>query len=145
MTFVASFRARLIRSITSRYIRGMDLHKAEVNLVRRRMDVISRLARPARRVDIEETRVCDLKSEWLRPEGARAGKVLLYLHGGAYVLGFPNGASKAIKTGSSNSQFPLVSTSAVLELMISPSGVVISAVIALPGLPVPEISNVSPL
>lgn len=87
MTFVASFRARLIRSITSRYIRGMDLHKAEVNLVRRRMDVIARLARPARRVDIEETRVCDLKAEWLRPEGARAGKVLLYLHGGAYVLG----------------------------------------------------------
>ena len=84
---MASFRARIIRSITSRYIRGMNLRDADVNLVRRRMDRIGRLARPARRVRIEETRVCDLRAEWLRPEGARDDRVLLYLHGGAYVLG----------------------------------------------------------
>ena len=57
----------------------------------------------------------------------------------------PNGVSNATIIGSANSQFPLLSTSAVLELMTLPSDVVISAVIALPGSPVPKISKKSPL
>ncbi len=60
-------------------------------------------------------------------------------------LYLPNGVSNGMMIGSVNSQFPLESTSAVLELMISPSGFVISAVTAPLGFPVPEISKKSPL
>lgn len=55
--------------------------------MRRRLDALGRLGRPARGVRIEETKFCGFKSEWLRPTTSRRRKLLLYLHGGAYVLG----------------------------------------------------------
>jgi len=84
---VASLRARIIRSITSRYIKRIDVRKADVNRMRRRLDTLGRLAKTARGVRIEEAKFCGFRSEWLRPKTARPGKLLLYLHGGAYVLG----------------------------------------------------------
>ncbi|WBO82800.1 alpha/beta hydrolase [Hymenobacter yonginensis] len=41
-------------------------------------------------VFLEETDVDGMAAEWLRPAGAPAGRVLLYLHGGGYVLGSLN-------------------------------------------------------
>lgn len=84
---MASLRARIIRSISSRYIKKIDVRKADVNRMRRRLDTLGRLARTARGVRIEEAKFCGFKSEWLRPTTARRRKLLLYLHGGAYVLG----------------------------------------------------------
>ena len=84
---MSSLRARLIRSLTSRYIRKIDLASADIGKMRRRLDQIGGLARVARSVAIERGELYGLNVEWYRPENARSGKILLYLHGGAFVLG----------------------------------------------------------
>jgi acetyl esterase/lipase len=82
-----SRRARLVRWITSRYIQRSDVSTADVLTLRRRLDTISRLLMKAFRVKLERTTIHGLYAEWLRPKKSQEGKVLLYLHGGAYVLG----------------------------------------------------------
>ncbi len=84
---MSSLRARLIRSLTSRYIHKIDLASADVGKMRRRLDQLGRLTRAARDVAIEEDELHGLKVEWYRPAKARSGKILLYLHGGAFALG----------------------------------------------------------
>lgn len=82
-----SKRARLIRWITSFYIQRIDVHSADVLKLRRRLDMIGGLLMKAFRVKLERTTINGLYAEWLRPKKAKRGKVLLYLHGGAYVMG----------------------------------------------------------
>ena len=47
----------------------------------------ARLVPVASGVELRRERVADLEAEWLTPPGHSEGKLLLYLHGGAYVLG----------------------------------------------------------
>ena len=84
---MSSLRARLIRSLTSRYIRKINLADADIGKMRKRLDQLGKLTRAARSVSVEEDKLYGLKVEWYRPEKARSGKILLYLHGGAFVLG----------------------------------------------------------
>jgi len=84
---MASLRARTLRWITSRYIDKIDVHKADPLELREKLIRVSRFLRRVRGVSVTETTVNGLHAEWLRPAGAREGKVLLYLHGGAYVMG----------------------------------------------------------
>lgn len=83
---MSSLRARIIRRITSRYIKGVNLATADVGEIRERLDKLSRLLKRAFRVTVEPTTVNRLYAEWLKPNNAPKDKVLLYLHGGAYVL-----------------------------------------------------------
>ena len=55
--------------------------------MRRRLDQIAGLGRPAKPVTIEKETLAGLHAEWYRPTQTTPGKVLLYLHGGAYTLG----------------------------------------------------------
>ena len=82
-----SKRARFIRWITSRFIQRIDVHNQDVVKTRKKLDSFSRLLRSARGVKVEPTKAAGLYAEWLKPENAPDDKVLLYLHGGAYVLG----------------------------------------------------------
>ncbi len=82
-----SRRARFIRWITRRYLERLDPQAADVVAMRRRLDSFSSLLKAAEGVDIEETAVHGLHAEWLRPKTASDDRLLLYLHGGAYVLG----------------------------------------------------------
>ncbi len=83
-----SFRARLVRAITSRYFDYLvSPEGADVRRLRSRLDRFARLVPVAGGVDVERTRVAGLDAEWLQPKERMDGKVLLYLHGGAYVLG----------------------------------------------------------
>lgn len=82
-----SRRARFIRWLTGRYIRRIDIGNAPVAKMRKRLDLLGRLARSARHVAIEKKPVAGLYAEWYRPQQARPGKLFLYLHGGAYALG----------------------------------------------------------
>ena len=82
-----SRRARFIRWLTGRYIRRIDIANAPVPKMRKRLDQLGRLARAARHVSIEEKSVAGIHAEWYRPPQAKPGKLLLYLHGGAYALG----------------------------------------------------------
>ncbi|MEO1246056.1 MAG: alpha/beta hydrolase [Pseudomonadota bacterium] len=87
-TATPSFRARLIRAITSKYFEHLvSPEGADVGRMRARLDRFARLVPVAGGVDVERVRFADLAAEWLRPERPLAGRVLLYLHGGAYVLG----------------------------------------------------------
>jgi acetyl esterase/lipase len=82
-----SLRARFIRWITRWYLRRVDIANAPVLKMRKRLDLLGRLTRPARGVKIEVSKLAGMHAEWYRPPEAMTGKVLLYLHGGAYALG----------------------------------------------------------
>ena len=82
-----SRRARFIRWLTGRYIRSIDVANAPVDKMRKRLDALGKFARSARGVSIEKTTLAGMHAEWYRPEGVSKGRVLLYIHGGAYVLG----------------------------------------------------------
>ena len=84
---MASLRARALRWLSSRYIKKANLQHAEVDELRRKLIRATRLLRRVRGVSVDETEVAGVKAEWLVPQGARDDKVLLYLHGGAYVAG----------------------------------------------------------
>lgn len=84
---MASLRARTLRWITSRYIGKIDTHEADPVELRQKLIRVSRFLRKVRGVSVEETSVNGLHAEWLRPGHAREKEVLLYLHGGAYVIG----------------------------------------------------------
>jgi acetyl esterase/lipase len=82
-----SRRARFIRWVSTRYLQRVDIAHAPVLKMRKRLDQLGRLARPARGVKIEVTKIAGMHAEWYRPPIATPGKILLYLHGGAYALG----------------------------------------------------------
>ena len=84
---MASLRARMVRWITAKFVKRIDAETADVNELRASLQKIVRFTRKARRVSVEETEVNGLHAEWLRPDGAPGNKVLLYLHGGAYLVG----------------------------------------------------------
>lgn len=83
----ASLPARIVRAVTSVYFDLVDAESANVQRSRRRLDTLGRLIPPARGVEVSKAPMAELSAEWLIPAEATAGKVLLYLHGGAYVLG----------------------------------------------------------
>lgn len=80
----------MIRRITSRFVKGIDtstVDLAHIVDMRERLNKISRFLKRAFGVSVEATTVNGLYAEWLRPKRAADGKVLLYLHGGAYLVG----------------------------------------------------------
>jgi acetyl esterase/lipase len=83
----SSLPARIVRAVTSVYFDLMDAENVNVRRSRRRLDTLGRLIPPAGGVEISKAPMAGLSVEWLVPVGANGGKVLLYLHGGAYVLG----------------------------------------------------------
>ncbi len=90
---------RFLRPLLSVEVRAADLLRAQQRLER----WVSFLPRP-RHVDVQAWRGGDLRGEWLRPHRQRSNAVVLYLHGGAYIIGSPAShrdltASLAHKTG----------------------------------------------
>ncbi len=85
-----SRRAKFVRWVTGRYIKGLDVSNLPVATARRHFEKIARtfLIR-AKNVEVEQTQIAGVDVDWLRPGKARKDKVLLYLHGGAYVMGSP--------------------------------------------------------
>lgn len=82
-----SRRARIVRWITSWYIRRTHVATADVHKIRKRLDFIGRFLMRAFGVRVERTTVAGLYAEWLRPRHAPDDRVLLFLHGGAYLIG----------------------------------------------------------
>ncbi len=77
----------MIRGLSARYVKKIEPSAVDVLELRRRLDRISRFLKRAFGVAVEPTTVNGLHAEWLRPKGAPGDKALLYLHGGAYVVG----------------------------------------------------------
>ena len=84
---MSSIRAKFMRSISSAYIRRLDVHNLDVHGIRRRWSKIGHWMMTAIGVRIEADRINGLYVEWLTPKGRMDGKLLLYLHGGGYVVG----------------------------------------------------------
>ncbi|MBT8093909.1 MAG: alpha/beta hydrolase [Gammaproteobacteria bacterium] len=82
-----SLRARFIRWITGWLIRRINIANAPIPKMRKHLDLMGRLAWPTRHVSVEKATLAGMYAEWYRPREATEGKVLLYLHGGAYALG----------------------------------------------------------
>jgi len=82
-----SLRARIVRSVTGAYFSTVDVQKANVRSLRRRWNALTKILWTASGVKIDRGDVHGIKAEWLTPKGAPEGKLLLYLHGGAYIMG----------------------------------------------------------
>lgn len=83
----ASLQARIVRTVTSIWFGLIDAERANVNFARRRMNAVGRLMPTAGGVRARPVEIAGLDAEWLEPEGAARERLILYLHGGAYVLG----------------------------------------------------------
>ena len=84
---MSSIRAKIVRSITSAYMQRADVAGLDIPKIRRLSTRLSALMRPAFGVRVEKDTVAGLRSEWLTPKDHMDGKLLLYLHGGGYVVG----------------------------------------------------------
>jgi len=83
-----SRRAKFVRWLSSRYMQGLDVPNVPVEVARRHFETFTRIFLPrASGVAVESTELGGIPVDRLRPKEARDDKVLLYLHGGAYILG----------------------------------------------------------
>ncbi|MDX1515973.1 MAG: alpha/beta hydrolase [Woeseiaceae bacterium] len=83
----SSTRARALRRLTSWYLKRIDARTADVAEARKRLDFFAGLLSPADDVEIRADSVAGLRAEWLTPAGAGTDKLLLYWHGGGYIMG----------------------------------------------------------
>ncbi len=84
---MTSKRARVVRALTSVYFKTIRVKRFKVTSMRRRMNAIGRLLAPAPGVEIDSDTIDGLHVEYLTPAAADDDKLLLYLHGGAYIAG----------------------------------------------------------
>ncbi|MEJ2172823.1 MAG: alpha/beta hydrolase [Woeseiaceae bacterium] len=84
---MASLRAQLMRAVTGRYFQSIKASRTDVQAMRRRWHTLAHILPVARGVARRGAHIAGLKAEWLTPDGAARDKALLYLHGGAYVMG----------------------------------------------------------
>jgi monoterpene epsilon-lactone hydrolase len=84
---MSSVRAKFFRSISSAYVKRVDIENVDINEMRRRLNRLGRMMVTAFGVRVESDRINGLYAEWLTPKNSMDGKLLLYLHGGAYVVG----------------------------------------------------------
>ncbi|MGB5165559.1 MAG: alpha/beta hydrolase [Woeseiaceae bacterium] len=83
----SSLRARLMRRLSSRYFDRIDTASINPRVLRERLDGLTRKLPGPRGVTRRTVSVAGLHAEQLVPEGVTGDGVLLYLHGGAYVMG----------------------------------------------------------
>lgn len=84
---MSSIRAKIIRSSSSAFLKRFDISTADFPKVRRQISRLSKLLVPAFGVCVETDKINGLDAEWLTPKDRVDGKLLLYLHGGGYIVG----------------------------------------------------------
>ena len=82
-----SWQAKFLREVTSWYIGFLDAEKLDIENTRKRLDFYAGMVKTAAGVDVKEDEIAGLHAEWLTPEDAADDKLLLYWHGGAYIVG----------------------------------------------------------
>lgn len=82
-----SRRARAYRAIISWYLKRIDARTLDIVRTRKRLDFFGGLGRMPRRVSCRHKPLAGLPAAWLVPRGAPDDAVLLYWHGGAYLVG----------------------------------------------------------
>lgn len=84
---MSSIRAKIFRSISGALVRRIDVENADLEKARRLWRWLGRLLITAFGVRVEPDEINGLYAEWLTPKNHMDGKLLLYLHGGGYVIG----------------------------------------------------------
>ena len=84
---MSSFRSQIIRSISSAYVHRVDVAQAHFPSIRRLWKRLGSLLITAFGVRVESDEINGLYAEWLTPKDRIDGKLLLYWHGGGYVVG----------------------------------------------------------
>jgi len=84
---MSSIRAKIVRSISSAYMQRANVAGLDIPKIRRLTSRLGGLMVTAFGVRIEKDTVNGLRSEWLTPKDHMDGKLLLYLHGGGYIVG----------------------------------------------------------
>ncbi len=82
-----SLRGRIVRRVTSRYFKSINAHTADVQAMRRGWHKMSQRLPVPRGIERRPVQIASCDAEWLDPPNALDGKVLLYFHGGAYLMG----------------------------------------------------------
>jgi len=73
--------------MSSAIVRRIDVSEADFEKIQGQISRLSSLMVAAFGVRVEADTINDLHAEWLTPKNAADGKLLLYLHGGGYVIG----------------------------------------------------------
>lgn len=84
---VISWRARLVRRISSWYVNRVDVTSLNIPKMRRRVNFLGGRIPLAWGVRVRAETIAGLHAEWVEPKGVALDKVLLYWHGGAYIVG----------------------------------------------------------
>jgi len=85
---MTSRRTKFIRWVTGRYMQKLDIPNVPVERARQHLETFAKLFLVVSKgVSAESAQLAGIDVDWLRPKGARPDKLLLYLHGGAYLLG----------------------------------------------------------
>lgn len=84
---MTSLRAKIVRSVSGAIFSAIDAQKVNVQSLNQRWHTLARFLWTASGVKVERAEVHGLKAEWLVPKRAPEAKLLLYFHGGAYVMG----------------------------------------------------------
>lgn len=82
-----SRRARVFRAIISWYLKRIDGRMLDIGRTRKRLDFFGGLGRAPRSVSCRREPLAGLPAARLVPHGAPDDAVLLYWHGGAYLVG----------------------------------------------------------
>jgi acetyl esterase/lipase len=84
---MSSLRAKIIRSAASAFLKRIDITDVDFKKMRRQISRLSSVMVPAFRVRVDVDNINGLHAEWLTPKDRMDSKLLLYLHGGGYVVG----------------------------------------------------------
>ena len=84
---MSSIRAKIVRAVTRAYLRRVDVESVDIDKVRRLWNRVGGLLPVASGVQVEADEIAGLRAEWLTPRDSRSDGLLLYLHGGGYVVG----------------------------------------------------------
>ena len=82
-----SIRAKFVRAISRAVIQRVDIATLDLPKARRLINFIGRLMITAFGVKTQADEINGLYAEWLTPRRRNEGKLLLYLHGGGYIVG----------------------------------------------------------
>ncbi len=84
---MSSIRAKLVRSLSSAILRRYDAATLNIERIRRQTAWLGKLQLTAFGVRVDRDEINALHAEWLTPRNRSDGKLLLYLHGGGYIVG----------------------------------------------------------
>lgn len=84
---MSSILAKTVRAVTGAWFKTVDAETSDVQRVRRWWHFLANVLWTATGVSIRQNDIAGMNAEWFTPEDRTKGKIVLYLHGGGYIMG----------------------------------------------------------